>query len=235
MTDENQPVVPTEPAAADKPKRKASPQDQASINRINEYYTRLIAVKANRPLADLLQARGYDDAGLDEGLALIGAAQASFNAIESTRDDRTRSAAALRATDQDVRLSFANFRKIAGGAFKDDAAAKSALKVTGRIPNDQQKFFSFADGAYENALKQPYITVLGKRGYTPDALAAERAKLTVLTAAIAGLRTAEDARKNTVSQRTAAVKAADRWWAEFSAVAEVATQNQPQWRGQLGL
>jgi hypothetical protein len=235
MTDENQPTIPSEPTATDKPKRKASPQDQASINRINEYHTRLIAVKANRPLADLLQARGYDDAGLDEGLAVIGAAQMSFNAIESTRDDYKQAAVAVRAADKDVRLSFANFRKIVGGAFKDDPAAKSALKATGRIPADQQQFFSYADGAYENALKRPYITVLGKRGYTPGAIAAERAKLTALTAAIAGLRTTEDAKKNTVRQRTAAVKAANRWWAEFSAVADVVTQDQSQWRGQLGL
>ena len=233
MADNGVPDVPPDPNTT--PKRTHSAQDQELINRINEYSLRLTAAKNNAALLALLQPRGYDAAAIDEGLSLAAAAQAAVRACEAAIADRKQARTGAQAAETAARSGFDDFRKIAQGVFKEDADAKSAVKAIGRVPTDQQKFFSFAGGAYEAAQRRPLITALTKRGYDATALQAESDRLTAMNDAIAAFRTAEDCKADATRQRNVAVKAVDRWWAEFKAVAEVCLKDYPQWKGELGL
>ena len=233
MADNAVPDVPPEPDAT--PKRARSTQDQEIINRINEYSLRLTAAKNNATLLALLQPRGYEVAAIDEGLDLAAAARAAARACEAAIVDRRQARTKVQAAESAARSGFEDYRKIAQGVFKEDADAKSAVKATGRVPADQQKFFDFAGDAYAAAQQPPYVVALAKRGYNAAALQAESVKLLAMNDAIAAFRTAEDCKEDATRQRNVAVKAVDRWWAEFKAVAEVCLKDNPQWKGELGL
>ena len=82
------------------------------------------------------------------------------------------------------------------------------MGVTGRVPDDQEKFLAFATAAYDSALSHStYLTALSRCGYDQAALQTEQAKLAAVTAANAAFEQA---------------KSLDAWWAEFRAVAQVA-------------
>jgi len=123
------------------------------------------------------------------------------------------------AAEAAARAGLADFRKIARQVFKDNANAQSNVGVTGRVPDDEEKFLTFATAAYESALSHStYLTALSRRGYAQAALQAEQAKAAV--------------RATTLRDEA---KSLDAWWAEFRAVAQVVLKDRPDLLGLLGL
>jgi len=69
------------------------------------------------------------------------------------------------------------------------------------------------------------MTALARRGYNQAAIEAEQARLDAVTQTNSAHETAKAAAVRTTTDRDAATKALDDWWAEFRAVAQVALRS----------
>ena len=229
MTDSPIPQ-PAEPPA----KKPHAAQDQATANLINTCRTSLTAAGGHAALLALTGSRGYDAAGLAEGLAACNLAQDKFNARQIAMDNKRVAAKALKVADAAARTGYADFSRIAAKVFQDNPTAKAAVIIPARQIQDQDKFLTTVDGAYNTALaRSTYLAALSKRGYTQAALQAEQAKLQALTQASAANEAALAAATRATTERNAAVKALKTWWAEFYATAQVALKDRPDLLGLL--
>ena len=217
-----------------KPRVPRSPQDQADANLINTYRGCLTAAQGSSDLVALMQPRGYDAAGLQDGLDSCDQAQSAFNARQLALDAKGTVSKAFKAADSAARTGYTDFSRIAAKVMAANPTAKAALVVPARLLKDQEKFLTNVEAAYNTALaRSTYLAALGKRGYTAEAIQAELAKLTALTQASAAYDTAAQAATRTTADRKAAVKALKTWWAEFYAVAQVALKDRPDLLGLL--
>ena len=224
---------PSEPPPV-KPRAPRATQDQADANLINTYRIRLIAVQGHGEAVAQLTPRGFDSAGLAEGLAACDTAQTRFNAREIAADNKRIAAKVLKAADTAARAGYAGFSRIAAKVFKDNPTAKAAVVIPSRQIQDQDKFLTFVEGAYNTAMsRSTYQAALNKRGYTADALQSELAKLKAWSKASADYEAAVQASNRTTAERKAAVKALQAWWAEFYATAQVALKDRPDLLGLL--
>jgi len=224
MTDETTPT----PEPTPKKKRTRSAQNQQTINTLNQRRTALTAVLDNADAQARLDKRGYDTASLTEGLKQGDALQLLITDRQLAMDTRDAAFAALAAADRDLRTGLKSFRRIAGGVFQTNPAARATLGLGARIPDDRQKLIGLCETTYQAVLtRSTYLAAVSKRGYDEAALNAELDKS-------AALRTIEAATRAT-AQRKAAAKTFDLWWKEFTATASVACQDRPDLLGLLGL
>jgi hypothetical protein len=221
MTDNPTPE-PIEPS----PKKPRATQDQTDANLINTYRTRLTAILNQVEALASLQARGYDKAGLAEGIAACDLAQEKFNARQLAMDEKSSTSKAAKQAEKAARTGYADFAKIAAKVFKDNPTAKAAVVVSSRQLTDQEKFLTNVEAAY-NAVtaRVTYQAALSKRGYDAVAIQAEQAKLKAVTATSAAFETAKQAATRATAERVAAMKALNAWWSEFNVTAQVALKD----------
>jgi len=222
MSDE---VVPTpEP----KTRRPRGQQDQEIANRLSDRMPRLLAALANAELVRFMTPRGFDAAGMGEGVTRGNDAQAAFNARAAALNAADTASRLRKAAEATARTGYAGFRKIAGGVFKTNPTARAAVTFTDRQLADQQKFLTNIDGVYNTVLtRSTYLAALGKRGYDEVGVKAELAKLKAMVQSAADSEAARQAADRTLALRNTAVQAFDDWWAELIAVAEVALKDRP--------
>ena len=229
MTD-TQPPSTEEPTPAVKPpaKKPRAAQDQATANLITACRTSLTSARNNLDFIALSGSRGYGAPGLAEGLKACDLAQEKFNAREIAMDTKRIASKVLKSADAAARSGYADFCRIASKVFVDNANARAALVIPVRDLQDLQKFVTDVTAAYNTALaRTTYMTALSKRGYTPDAVQAELAKLAALTEASAAFDAAVTEATRATADRNAAVKALKAWWAEFYAVSQVSLKDRP--------
>ena len=224
------------PAPNPKTPRSRAAQDQALANRANEIRIKAIAGKGNAELLALMQTRGVEAAEFDAGLSNCDAVQAAFDARQAAIIAARDAGKALKVVDAVARSGYADFRKIAQRVLKDNPTAKAALCLPERQLQDQQKFLTDVETAYNSALSHStYLKALATRGYDEAAIQAELDKLKALVQTGADLDAAQKASVRATADRTAAAKAMDEWWADLCPVAEVALKGRPDLLGLLGL
>lgn len=229
MTDNPTPE-PIEPS----PKKPRATQDQTDANLINTYRTRLTALASNSTVMTSLTPRGYDKAGLAEGIAACDLAQEKFNARQLAMGEKSSAPKAAKQAEKAARAGYADFVKIAAKVFKDNPTAKAAVVVSSRQLTDQEKFLTNVEAAY-NAVtaRVTYQAALSKRGYTTKAIQAELAKLKTVTTTGAAFEAAKQAATHATVERVAAMKALNAWWGEFNATAQVALKERSDLMGLL--
>ena len=211
-------------------------QDQALANRTNEIRTKVIAAKGNPELLTLMKARGVEAAEFDAGLSKCDAVQAAFDARQAAIIAARDAGKVLKTTEAAARSGYADFRKIAQRVLKDNATAKAALCLPERLLQDQQKFATNVETAYNAGLSHStYLTALAKRSYDEAAIQAELAKLKAFVQASADFEAAQNAATHATTERKAAAKDMDEWWADLCSVADVALKGRPDLLGLLGL
>ena len=223
MTDNPNPQPP-EPS----PKKPRAAQDQADANLVNTYRTRLIAIAASPDALAALTVRGYDKAGVEEGLDACDLAQEKFNARQLAMDEKDTASKAAKKADKAARNGYADFVSIASKVFKENPTAKAAVVIPSRQIQDQEKFLTLVEAAY-NAVstRTTYQAALNKRGFTAEAIQAEQDKLKAVTATSAAFEAAKQAATRATAERVAAMKALNRWWEEFNATAKVVLKDRP--------
>ena len=222
MSDE---IVPTPEPKARRPRGQ---QDQEIANRLSDRLPRLLAARANAELVHFMTPRGFDAAGLGEGVTRGNDAQATFNARAAALDAANTASRLRKAAEEAARTGYAGFRKIAGGVFKTNPTAKAAVTFTDRQLADQQKFLTNVEGVYNTVLtRTTYLAALGKRGYDQAGINAELAKLKAMVQSAADADTARQTADRTLALHKTAVQAFDDWWAELIAVAEVTLKDRP--------
>ena len=226
--------LPTPKPVEPKPRAPRSAQDQADANLINTYRTCLTAAQGSPDFIALMKSRGYDGAGLLEGVQGCDLAQGAFNTRQLAMDTKDTSSKVYKAADSAARSGYTDFSRIAGKVMAANPTAKAALVIPARLLKDQEKFLTNVEAAYNTALtRSTYLAALSKRGYTAEAIQAEQAKLKALTQASAAYDIAAKAATRTTAERKAAVKALKTWWDEFYATAQVALKDRPDLLGLL--
>ncbi len=216
--------------------RSRAAQDQALANRTNEIRTKVIAARGTTELLTLMKTRGVEAAEFDAGLSKCDAVQATFDARQAAIIAARDAGKVLKAADVAARSGYVDFRKIAQRVLKDNPTAKAALCLPERLLQDQQKFLTDVETAYNSGLSHStYLRALTTRGYDAAAIQAELAKLKALVQAGADLDSAQKAATRATADREAAARAMDEWWADLCPVAEVALKGRPDLLGLLGL
>ena len=217
------------PQTVEPPVRKPhSAQDQVKANLINARRTSLLAVQGNAEAVTRLDARGYGQAGLEEGLAACDTAQTTFDARQLAMDERSAASRIMKKLDKEAHEDYAGFSRIATKVFQTNPTAKAAVVIPARDLKDQEKFLSNTTAAYNTALtRSTYLAALSKRGYTQEVLQAALQKLQALSQASAAFETAKAAAMRATQERDAAIKALTLWWSEFSATAQVVFKDRP--------
>ena len=173
---------------------------------------------------------GYTESRLREGLALYEAALAAVNAQKLDRGDQKVSTAEMQAAHRVARDAYQAAAKIARATL--DEGALTTLGLIGSTPRDVagllQAGFTLFDNAAQSGLLADY-------GYTPQRLAAERAKIEALDAANQAQKRAMGAAQQATQDRDAALAHLNEWVAQYLKIARVALRDRPALLEKLGV
>jgi hypothetical protein len=218
----DQPVTPPAPKT---PSRRAD-QDQVIANLITETRQMIEIARDDPAIAPVLAGRGYDAAALAAGLALQQAAQDAYTARQIAMAAQQQAAATAADALAAARAAYTDFRETARSTFSDPNV-RTALKVTGVIPEDLQKFLTAARASYTAAQSAPYQATLATYGFPAETLASAVAALDALSEAYKSQKAIGKDAVQATSDRDAAVKALNQWAKQFKGIASVALRAQP--------
>lgn len=223
-----------QPAPAPKPAPRRAEQDQATANLITATRQMIESARDDAAIAATLAGRGYDADKFSEGLALQQAAQDAFTIRQTAMAAQKQAAATLDGAEATAREMYLDFRETVR-AVMTASADRTALGLTGKIPEDLQKFITTARASYTAAQSGPYAATLATYGFPAAAIAAAVAALDALSTADQAQTAAIAAAVQATANRDAAVKAVDQWSRQFKRIAAVALRAQPAQAKKLGL
>jgi len=179
---------------------------------------------------------GYPEARIDEGLALVTAAQNAHRTQDQQRGEQFAATDALEAQREAVYERYMRHVKLARVALADDRGAQEDLGLDGVRSRDLEGWIDQARNFYTSALATPAVlSALAPYGMTAPALTTARAEVEAVEEARRTTREErEDAQSATVSRR-AALDALDAYMSDFIKVARVAFADDPQRLERLGL
>lgn len=185
---------------------------------------------ADSGVRDQVAAYGYSVDKLNEGRALLDAAQAASNDQLAAAGEQQQATAAFQQANIAARDAYQALAKVARATC--DKASQTMLGLSGRVPQSTSGFLTAAFTLFDNA---PRVPALANFGY-------DEAKLTAGRGLIRALQTADQAQevaKGTAQQATgaqqAAVKALDAWLAQYLKIAKVALRTDAQQLEKLGV
>jgi len=222
------------PTPAPKTAASYAEQDQRVANFISETRQMIEVARGDPAIAPLLAGRGYDDAGLAAGLAIQQAAQDAYNARQSAMGAQQQAASAAAQALAAARATYTDFRETARSTFSNPNA-RTALGVTGKVPEDLQKFLTTARASYAAAQSAPYQATLATYGFPAATIASAVAALDALSEADNAQKTVGKDAVQATADRDAAVKALQQWAKQFKGIASVALRAQPTQAKKLGL
>jgi len=230
----DQPAPTPVPTPAPKTPTRHAEQDQEVANFITETRQMIESARDDAVIAPLLAARGYDAASLAKGLALQQTAQSTFTLRQTAMAAQKGASAAAEGALAAARSAYVDFRETARATFSD-SNARTALGLTGKIPEDLQKLITTARASYTAAQSAPYQATLATYGFPAATIASALAALDALSTADKAQNAAIAAAVKATSDRDAAVKALQQWAKQFKSIASVALRAQPIQAKKLGL
>ena len=219
--------------AAKTPKQRAA-QDKKLVDTAIAAGQMLDKAISNAEIAALLAQNGYPLTALGEGRALATQLQTSIEARQNA--DAAQSAAAIAKADKlkQVRADFASFRQRGGALFKSKAE-RTALGLSGAVPNDQQLLLSFLRTAYTAAQNAPYAATLAQYGVSAATIAARLADVDELDRLMREHELAQGAAIAATKKRDTDRAALTMWLNQFKAIAADVLAALPGAKAQLGL
>ncbi len=125
-----------------------------------------------------------------------------------------------------IQKEYVDFRETVREEF-EDAAARTALGVNGRIARDTEKLITDARASYGVALKEAYLPVLGRVGFTEARLRANLDALTDLTGDVSASAEAEGEGIQATGALDQSLKDLLKWTVKFKHRARREFKNQP--------
>jgi hypothetical protein len=187
-------------------------------------------------LQEALANFGYDAERLEEGRALLDAAQAAQEAMAVEHGDQYEATDALQAAFDAANTTYMQHLKVARIALQDQRGAARALALTGRRKRTIPGWLDQARQFYDNALgDEAILTALGRFGITPEALAAAQAEVGAVGTANSAQEREKGEAQDATEARDQAMDALDRWMSDFRAIARVALEERPQQLEKLGI
>ena len=219
MTD---PVVPTP-----KPVKRNAEQDQLIADKITAAAQYLDTIEGDPEISAALATRGYDAAKLTEGRGLHQTAQAAFTQRQLTLAAQGHATAGVSGNAATAREMVIDFRETVRSITAFTAADRTALKVTGTLPTDKQKFITLARASYQAAQQPPYAATLATYGFPAATITAALAALDAYSKADTDQNTAIGSATKAPADRNAAVKELDAYMKQLKGIAKVALRQRP--------
>lgn len=178
----------------------------------------------------------YDEARLNEGIALYDKAQELFTKQIKEYSDQ------FQATDDlDRNLSKANAEymkhvKIARIALKNDVGAQQALQISGRRNKTYSGWLKQAKSFYANALaSEEILSALSKFGITPYKLKEGEQSINVVETILHRQWKAKGEAQNATQARDEAFEALQDWMADFVGISHIALDGNLHYLEMLGI
>lgn len=187
-------------------------------------------------IAAALALLGYDEAAIQEGVALLNAARDLYDAQIKEYGEQHAATQEFNTVWGEADKAYAAHRKLAKLAFKTDPQRQTDLHLNDRKPEAFSTWYEQARHFYTAVLADTEAqTQLARFRVTLEALQAAQAQVEQTLA----LKTAQEKEKgeaqDATQQRDAAIVALDEWLADFKVVARIALEDQPQLLEALGL
>ncbi len=174
------PTDPTTPAPNDDAaKRKRDKQNKKITKYAGESQTFLTTLSGDPTLSAVASTHGYDTAELAIGQGYVTALGGGLQNRQQGMGNKEGEQDQLEVSEKTVRHDYAVFREIARASFPAPAD-RTALALSGDVPEDMDRFLTMATTSYTNGGQAPYIAKLTKRNYAP-------ARLTTLLGAVTQL------------------------------------------------
>jgi len=187
-------------------------------------------------IGKLLSTFGYDSAKLEEGQALLDAAQGSVQAQVATAGGWQTATSQLAAEEQEARAAFHALAQVARAAYGRRSPMLVTLGLNQPAPLRQGHFLTMATALFDNALSDTEIAAtLAGFGYTTLRLLDEKAKIGAMAAALEAREALKGSAQQATMDQTAALGALDSWMSAFKRVAKVALRGQEQLLEKLGI
>ena len=211
--------------------------DNRQLQFLSRVRTALVNARDEAAVQALMGPMGYDKPEIGEGLALVDEAEREAREADTERAESkaaTRTAGTARAK---VRQTHTRLTKLARTVFDEGSAGWETLRLSGKRPTGSvAERLAEARRFYEALLADAKLLAgLAVRSVT--AADAERGLADVEAAVAAGaVQTAEAGEAQVATaERDTAVEAVAGYWEDFSDVAAVALEDEPQLQEVLGM
>jgi len=185
---------------------------------------------ADPEIKSRVAAYGYTAEKLLEGRALFDAARAAVSAQESAAGAQQAATQTLAAAKAEAHDAYQSLAKVARAV--SDPASLAGLGLTGLMPAATAAFLTAAGTLFDNAGALP---ALAQYGYDSTKLAAERARVEACAAADRAQEAAKGAAQQATRDQDAALRALNKWMAQYVKIARVALRETPQLLVNLGV
>lgn len=183
-------------------------------------------------ILDLVTEFSYSAGKLNEGLALVTAAQAAANQ-QTIRAGAQKLATQTFADAQTAaRDAYQALAKLARAVYLRDPAQRSALGLDGAAPKATSAFLTSAFTLFDNAAN---LSALSDYGYDAAKLAGERAKITAMRDADNAQEIAKGEAQQATAEQESALAAMNDWVAQYRKVAKIALRGKKQLLEQIGV
>lgn len=209
---------------------------QSIPERLTEAETALDNALSDQTLLDALAEFGYDEATLQEGQALLEAAQDAQQRMTAEYSEQYEATDALVDAHEAANETYLRHVKIARVALKDDRGAAEALKLRGRRKQTISGWLDQARTFYDNALADADVqSALAEFNVTSEDLTAAQSQVEAVADANSTQEQEKGDAQESTQVRDAAVDALDDWMSDFRAIARLALEDQPQQLEKLGM
>ena len=221
--------------SADSPTATRSEQNNAQVRETILSKAQLEMIQQDAQLMALMQAHGYGAAQFAEGMALVGAAEATYQARQTALAKLAVITQNLTQEQDRARLAYSQFRALARAVFTD-AGDRIQLGLRGETPQAFDLLVARARLGYKGALESPaYADKLTTYGMPADQI---QGQLEELEAVMTHTQTATAVRAEAAQatqDRNSAASELGRWKTRFVTVLRYATRNQPDLAARAGL
>jgi hypothetical protein len=187
---------------------------------------------AQAEIQALVAGYGYPLTKLNEGKTLLEAAQAAVLTQKAAEGDQQQATEELLEAEKTAHDAYQALAQVARAIFQEDKARLTALGLTGAMPFSTAGFLAAAAVLFDNASTAPALTGYG---YTPEKLAAERAKITAYDQANQRQEAAKGAAQQSTREQAAALAELNTWMAQYLKIARVALREKRQLLEKLGV
>ncbi len=178
---------------------------------------------------------GYDEARLQEGLALCQEAEELVRLQQAEYGEQYQATAELNRAWDEANSLYTATLEIARIALRGNYDAAKALDLHGRRKRSFSGWFEQAVRFYRNLLDhEEWLAAMGRYGYTRERLEGELAQVEALLELERRQEDEKGDAQRATKLRDAKVDELNQWLADYKAVARIALRDDPQQLEKLG-
>ncbi|WP_218081581.1 hypothetical protein [Anthocerotibacter panamensis] len=213
------------------------PQPPYSVqSRLDHAQTALDTTLTNAQIRSALAGYGYTPERLSQGKALYEAALAAQKRQQTAYADQLAITERLNQVWDAADDSYQRLVKIARVAFKNNAGLGQQLALDSPRQEDIALWLKQVQRFYATALQSPQVLQgLSIYSITPAKVQAAQGQLRAVEEMVSTLQTQKNRVREVNELRDRALKVLDDWIEDFTAIAEVALEGQPQLLNSLEL